>query len=124
MGQGATHQPVGKTESRKPKQIQNPKQESFLKVRQFRHNVIFCCGIGSIISVAHGWVRRALAPAAWAASKCKDSYLSAQYRRLAARWGKYRALIAVGHTILRVIYHLLKYDVEYEDLGANFYENQ
>lgn len=70
------------------------------------------------------WVRRALAPAAWAASKCKGSYLSAQYRRLAARRGKYRALIAVGHTILRVIYHLLKYDVEYEDLGANFYENQ
>jgi transposase len=69
------------------------------------------------------WLRRALAEAAWAASHCKDSYLAAQYRRLAARRGKKRALVAVGHTILVIIYHLLKNkDVEYHDLGADFFD--
>jgi transposase len=68
------------------------------------------------------WLRRALAEAAWAASRTKDSYLGAQYRRLAARRGKKRALIAVGHTLLRLFYHLLTHDVEYQDLGADFFE--
>src|SRR5439155_4976129 len=44
------------------------------------------------------WLRRALTQAAWAASRVKDSYLSAQYRRLASRRGKQRALVALGHT--------------------------
>jgi transposase len=72
----------------------------------------------------HGnrWLRRALAEAAWAASHAKGSYLAAQYRRLAARRGKKRALLAVGHSILVIIYHLLKNkDVEYHDLGEDFF---
>jgi transposase len=68
------------------------------------------------------WLRRALNEAAWAASRCKDSYLSAQYRRLAARRGKKRAAIAVGHSILVIIYHLLKHGGEYRDLGPNFFD--
>lgn len=68
------------------------------------------------------WLRRALAEAAWAASHAKDSYLSAQYRRLAARRGKKRAIMAVGHTLLVIFYHLLKSDVEYHDLGADFFD--
>jgi transposase len=69
------------------------------------------------------WLRRALAEAAWAASHAKGSYLAAQYRRLAARRGKKRALIAVSHTILVIIYHLLKNkDLEYHDLGADFFD--
>jgi len=56
------------------------------------------------------WLRRALAEAAWAASHTKDTYLAAQYRRLAARRGKKRALIAVGHSILVIIYHVLNAD--------------
>ena len=68
------------------------------------------------------WLRRALTEAAWAASHTKDSYLAAQYRRLAARRGKKRALLAVGHSILVIIYHLLKHDVEYQDLGADFFD--
>ena len=69
------------------------------------------------------WLRRALAEAAWAASHSKGSYLAAQYRRLAARRGKKRALLAVGHSILEIIYHLLKNkQVEYHDLGADFYD--
>ena len=68
------------------------------------------------------WLRRALAEAAWAASHVKDSYLSAQFRRLAARRGKKRALLAVGHSLLVIIYHMLKYNVEYQDLGPDYFD--
>jgi transposase len=67
------------------------------------------------------WLRRALAEAAWAASHAKDSYLAAQYRRVAARRGKKRALVAVGHTLLGIIYHLLRDGGEYQDLGADYF---
>jgi transposase len=68
------------------------------------------------------WLRRALVEAAWAASRTKDSYLGAQYRRLAPRRGKKRALLAVGHSLLVIVYHLLRYDKEYQDLGADYFE--
>ena len=72
----------------------------------------------------HGnrWLRRALSEAAWAASHAKDSYLAAQYRRLAARRGKKRAMLAVGHSILVIIYHLLKHHTEYKDLGRDYFD--
>jgi len=67
------------------------------------------------------WLRSALTEAAWAAGRTKKSYLGAQYRRLAARRGKKRALIAVGHTLLVIIYHMLKAEVPYNDLGPDFF---
>jgi transposase len=72
----------------------------------------------------HGnrWLRRALAESAWAASHAKDSYLAAQYRRLSARRGKKRGLMAVAHTLLGIIYHLLKHDTQYKDLGSDFFD--
>jgi transposase len=68
------------------------------------------------------WLRRALTEAAWAASHVKNSYLTAQFRRLAAKRGKKRALVAVGHTLLIIIYHLLKHQVEYRDLGPDYFD--
>jgi transposase len=68
------------------------------------------------------WLRRALAEAAWAASKVKDSYLKAQFRRLSAKRGKKRALVAVGHSLLVIIYHVLKNGVEYKDLGPDYFD--
>jgi transposase len=41
----------------------------------------------------------------------KKTYLSSQFRRLAAKRGKKRALVAVGHSLLVVIYHVLKHNV-------------
>lgn len=72
----------------------------------------------------HGnrWLCRTLTEAAWAASHCKDSYLASQYRRLAARRGKKRALMAVGHSILVIIYHVLKDRTEYKDLGRDYFD--
>ncbi len=66
------------------------------------------------------WLRQVLVQSAWAASHSKKSYLAAQYRRLAARRGKKRALMAVGHSILVILYHLLKERREYVDLGASY----
>jgi transposase len=66
------------------------------------------------------WLRRALTQAAWAASHTKETYLSAQYRRMAARRGKKRALVALGHTILVIVYHILKRGTIYEELGGNY----
>lgn len=68
------------------------------------------------------WLRRALVEAAWAASHVKNSYLTAQFRRLAARRGKKRALVAVAHTLLVIIYHVLKDKVEYRELGPDYFD--
>jgi transposase len=68
------------------------------------------------------WLRAALAQAAWAASNKKDSYFYAQYRRLAGRRGKKRAVIAVAHSLLTVIYHVIKNHVEYHDLGRDYFD--
>jgi transposase len=68
------------------------------------------------------WLRRALAEAAWAASKVKDSYLRAQFRRVSAKRGKKRALVAVGHSLLVIIYHVLKKGVKYQDLGPDYFD--
>jgi transposase len=66
------------------------------------------------------WLKRILVQAAWAASRAKGTYLQAQYRRLAKRRGRKKALVAVGHTLLGIIYHVLKRGTSYAELGADF----
>ena len=68
------------------------------------------------------WLRQILVEMAHAAAKTKGTYLAAQYRRLAARRGKKRALIAVGHTILVIAYTMLKRRQPYQDLGAAYFD--
>ncbi|MHB8674817.1 MAG: IS110 family RNA-guided transposase [Candidatus Limnocylindrales bacterium] len=70
------------------------------------------------------WLRAALTEAGWAAGRCRDSYLAAQYQRLAARRGRKRAVVAVGHSILVIIYHLLTKNVAYADLGETFFDER
>lgn len=74
----------------------------------------------------HGspWLRAALTEAAWAASRCKSGYLPAQYRRLSRRRGRRRAVVAVGHTILVIAYHLLRDGAIYEELGGNYFDER
>ncbi len=69
------------------------------------------------------WLRHVLFEVAHAASKTKDTYLSAQYRRLATRRGKQRALIAVGHSILVMAYYLLTRRVPYREVGPLYFDN-
>jgi transposase len=74
----------------------------------------------------HGnpWLRSALIEAAWSAARTKRSYLSAQYHRLAARRGAKRAILAVAHSILVIIYHLLRDGTTYRDLGGNYFDER
>jgi transposase len=66
------------------------------------------------------WLRGTLVQVAWAASHTKRTYFAAQYRRLAGRRGKKRALVALAHTILVVVYYVLKRGKTYEELGADY----
>jgi transposase len=72
----------------------------------------------------HGnrWLGAALGTAAMAASRTKDTtYLGARYRRLVPRLGKKRALVALEHSILTAIWHMLTHDTDYADLGGDYY---
>jgi transposase len=70
------------------------------------------------------WLRSTLVEAAWAAVRTKGSYLAAQYHRLAARRGAKRAILAVAHSILVIIYHLLRDGTTYQDLGGNYFDQR
>src|SRR6266566_4016130 len=67
-------------------------------------------------------LRAALAEVVWVISHTKDNYLSAQYHRLARRIGKAKAIVAVSHSVLVIIYHLLRDHKEYSDLGSTYFE--
>ena len=66
----------------------------------------------------------ALNQAAHGASHTKDTYLSAQYRRLAARRGKKRAIMALMHSILVIAYHLIQRSEPYRDLGGDYFDKR
>ncbi len=68
------------------------------------------------------WLRRALAEAAWDASHTKGSYFSVLFRRICRRRGKKRAIVATGHAILVAIYHMLKNNCAYKDLGVDHFD--
>jgi transposase len=68
------------------------------------------------------WLRTALVQGAWAAARKKGSYFQAQYRRLAPRRGKKRAALAVAHSLLVVIFHMLKTGSSYQELGADYFD--
>ena len=53
----------------------------------------------------------------------KKSYLAALYHRLAPRRGRKRAIIAVARTILQSAWHILKEDVDYKELGGDYFDH-
>jgi transposase len=72
---------------------------------------------------ANRWLKAALTQAAWAAGRTRRSYFSAQHRRLTTRRGVKRATVAVAHSLLGVVYHLLgDLSKPYVDLGAGYFE--
>jgi transposase len=72
----------------------------------------------------NSWLRKLLVEAAHAAAHTKNTYLSTQYHRLAARRGKKKAMIAVGHSILVIVYHMLQQQKAYEELGGNYFDER
>jgi transposase len=77
-------------------------------------------------STGHGnrYLARVLGEAAVAAGRT-DSFLGERYRRIARRRGKNRAIVAVGRSILVIVWHLLSDpNLRYHDLGAGFYDTR
>ena len=70
------------------------------------------------------YLRAALVQAAWAAGHQKGTYLAAQYKRLVKRMGKKKALVAVGHSMLVIAYHVLQNRTPYQDLGSDYFERR
>lgn len=66
----------------------------------------------------------ALNQAAHAAAHTKNTYLAAQYHRLAGRRGKKRAIMAVAHSILVMAYHMIKRKEPYRDLGGDYFDQR
>ena len=69
-------------------------------------------------------LRIALTEAAKSASRQKNTYLSAQYHRIAERRGVNRATVAVAHTMLGIIYHMLTKRQVYKELGADYFDRR
>lgn len=71
------------------------------------------------------WLRRTLVEAAKSASRSKGTYANAQYHRIAARRGPNKATVAVAHSILTVLWHLMN-DPErrYHDLGGDYFQSR
>ena len=67
------------------------------------------------------WLGEILIECAWAAARCRDTYLAAQFWLLARRIGKKKAALAVGHSILVIAWHLLANDCDYAELGGDFF---
>jgi len=70
------------------------------------------------------WLKRAATEAARAAAHTKNSYLGERYRSLAARKGEKRAIVAVAHEILTIIYYMLTRGRRYQDLGVSYTEER
>ncbi|HUY15516.1 MAG TPA: IS110 family transposase [Terriglobia bacterium] len=74
------------------------------------------------ITPGNRWLKRTLVQAAWGASHTKNAYLASQYRRLVGRRGRKRALVAVGHSMLVIFYHMFKEGTTYTELGGDFFD--
>jgi len=74
----------------------------------------------------HGnkFLKSILTEFAWVAVKMKNTYMSAKYRSLVARRGQKKALVAVGHKMLIMCYHILKHKVPYKELGGNYLDER
>jgi transposase len=86
------------------------KRESAGKVRPAR------------IRKGNRWLTRALGQAAWAARNKRDSYLAAQFRRIARHRGPKRAVVAVANSLLTAIFFIVRDGVEYRDLGPRHFD--
>jgi transposase len=67
------------------------------------------------------WLKPLLIQCAWSATRAKGTYLRAQFARLKARRGPKKAILAVAASMLTAIYHMLKNDTDYVDLGPDHF---
>ena len=77
------------------------------------------------IGEGNRWLRSALLEAAWVVShQKKETFFTARYHRIAARRGKKRVAIAIAHSLLVAIYHLLRDGTVFQDLGPNHWDDR
>jgi transposase len=62
--------------------------------------------------------------AAWGATRTKDTFLKSRYHRLAARRGKKRAIVAVAHSMLVSVWHMLTHQQPYQELGGDYFDER
>ena len=72
----------------------------------------------------NNYLKTTLVEAAWVASRTKDTFLSARYYNIARRRGSKRAAVAIGHQILKDIYHILSTGEPYKEIGAEASRNR
>jgi transposase len=72
----------------------------------------------------NAYLRTRMVQAAWAATRTRNTYLAAQYRRLVKRMGAKKALVAVAHTMLIMVYHILKRREPFRELGGDYFERR
>jgi len=70
------------------------------------------------------WLRRALVESARAAARTKRSYFGAQYRQIARRRGPNKAAVAVAHSLIELVWHLLSTGEVYKDLGEDYFTSR
>lgn len=69
------------------------------------------------------WLRKALVESAKSVSRTNNSFLAARYKRIARRRGSNKAAVAVAHSILVILWHLMNDPAErYVDLGNDYYK--
>jgi transposase len=68
------------------------------------------------------WLRRMACQCAWAAARTKNTCLTSQFRSLAARRARKRAILAVAHSLIVIGYYLQKNQSDYQDLGGDYFD--
>jgi hypothetical protein len=68
------------------------------------------------------WLRGIMGEVAWATVKKRATYFYAQFNRVARRRGRNKAAVAVAHSLLVVIYHVLKTGKPYVELGVDYFD--
>jgi transposase len=68
------------------------------------------------------WLFRVLLEGGWAVTRTKDTYLNSFYHRLAPRRGKKKAIVALVHCLVVIVYHVLKDQVPYQELGSTYFD--
>ena len=70
------------------------------------------------------YLRSVLVQIAWVLTRMRDNYLSAQYRHLRPRLGEKKAVVAVAHSVLVIVYQVLAKQEPYQDLGPDYFRRQ
>jgi len=69
-------------------------------------------------------LRAVLCECSWAASRTKGTFLANKYKKMVVRRGKKRTIVALGHNILVICYHMLKNKIHFKELGENLMDEK